>query len=58
LERIEHDFRGYHQLCWWSIVEDESVTLVFSLRGGPAASGQTTHFQFAGSFPPVSTARR
>lgn len=46
LEHVLRDFRGYDRLCWALTVENEAVTLAFSLRSGPDRSGRTRHYQF------------
>jgi hypothetical protein len=52
LEHVVRDFSGYRRLCWSFTVEGGPLTLAFSLRGGPDAGGQTSHFQFARTFGP------
>jgi hypothetical protein len=45
LHPIVRDWRQYGRLCWAFRVENEHLDLVFSLRSGPDAQGQTTHYQ-------------
>lgn len=50
LTHVVRDFTAYRRLRWEFVVEGEPVTLVFSLRGAPNASGRTSHFQYSRTF--------
>jgi hypothetical protein len=52
LRHVRRDFTGYRRLCWSFTVIGEPLTLVFSLRGGPDATGRTSHYQFGRTLPP------